>query len=137
MHNFFLGLIKEHFHNIIGIGWAKTAEGAVVFVEFPDPLNDFTDAEQKSLATLRKMLQRPLNNTIEASPEAVKKKLMRFHHHPLAFACEILDVERSYQCPTDSCWIPVIPAEWKLAEGSANTAILVVSHSGGILAFRN
>ena len=93
MHNIFLGLIKEHFHNIIGIGRAKTAEGAVVFVEFPDPPNDFTDAERKSLATLRKMLQRPLNDAIEASPEAVKKKLMRFHHRPLAFACEILDVD--------------------------------------------
>jgi len=31
MHNLFLGLIKEHFHNIIGIGRAKTMEGAVVF----------------------------------------------------------------------------------------------------------
>lgn len=92
MHNLFLGLIKEHFHNIIGIVWVKTAEGAVISVEIPDPLNDFMDAEQKSLATLRKMLQLPLNDAIEASPEAVKKKLMRFHHHPLAFACEILDV---------------------------------------------
>jgi hypothetical protein len=93
MHNLFLGLIREHFHNIIGIGRAKTAEGTVVFVEFPDPPSDFTDAERKSLAALRKMLQRPLNDAIEASPEAVKKKLMRFHHRPLAFACEMLDVD--------------------------------------------
>jgi hypothetical protein len=93
MHNLFLGLIREHFHNIIGIGRAKVAEGTVVFVEFPDPPGDFTDAERKSLAALRKMLQRPLNDAIEASPEAVKKKLMRFHHRPLAFACEMLDVD--------------------------------------------
>jgi len=93
MHNLFLGLIKEHFHNIIGIGRAKTTEGAVVFVEFPDPPSDFTDAELKSLVSLRKMLQQPLNDAIEASPEAVKKKLMRFHHRPLAFACEMLDVD--------------------------------------------
>jgi len=39
------------------------------------------------------MLQRPLNDAIEASPEAVKKKLIRFHHHSLAFACEMLDVD--------------------------------------------
>ena len=71
----------------------KVAEGTVVFVEFPDPPGDFTDAERKSLAALRKMLQRPLNDAIEASLEAVKKKLMRFHHRPLAFACEMLDVD--------------------------------------------
>jgi hypothetical protein len=37
----------------------------------------------------------------------------------------------------DSGGIRCIPEEWKLAEGSANIAIPVVSHSGGILAFRN
>ena len=37
----------------------------------------------------------------------------------------------------DSGGIRCIPEEWKLAEGSANTAIPVVSHSSGILAFRN
>ena len=30
-----------------------------------------------------------------------------------------------------------IPEEWKLAGGSANIAIPVVTHSGGIQAFRN
>ena len=37
----------------------------------------------------------------------------------------------------DSGGIRCIPEECKLAEGSANIAIPVVSHSGGILAFRN
>jgi len=37
----------------------------------------------------------------------------------------------------DSGGIRCIPEEWKLAEGSANIAIPVVSHSGGILAFQN
>ena len=75
-----------------------------------------------------------------------KEKYEAFH--------EALDVAttklRSYQCPTDSCWNPVIlvesgdsggirciPEEWKLAEGSANIAIPVVSHSSGILTFQN
>ena len=41
---------------------------------------------------------------------------------------EVLSVPHRFRC---------IPEEWKLAEGSANTAIAVVSHSGGILAFQN
>ena len=46
-------------------------------------------------------------------------------------------ITRSYQCPTDSGGIQCIPEERKLAEGSANIAIPVVSHSGGILVFQN
>ena len=93
MHNFFLGLIKEHFHNIIGIGRPKTQEGAVIPVEFPAPSTGFTEAEHKSLASLRKILQQPLNANIAKDSEAVQKKLMRFHHRSLAFACDILDVD--------------------------------------------
>ena len=37
----------------------------------------------------------------------------------------------------DSGGIRCIPEEWKLAEGSANTAILGIARSGGIYAFRN
>jgi hypothetical protein len=37
----------------------------------------------------------------------------------------------------DSGGILCIPEEWKLAEGSAKSAIPVISRSGGILAFRN
>ncbi|KDR76670.1 hypothetical protein GALMADRAFT_139571 [Galerina marginata CBS 339.88] len=93
MHNLFLGLIKEHFHGIIGIGQAKTEEGAVIPVEFPSPPSDFTEAEAKSLALLRKFLQQPLNDAIRTSPEDVHKKLMRAHQRSLAFACESLGVD--------------------------------------------
>ena len=37
----------------------------------------------------------------------------------------------------DSGGILCIPEEWKLAEGSANTAIPGIARSGGIYAFRN
>ena len=57
MHNLFLGLVKEHFRNIIGIGQSKTDEGAVLFIEVMEPPCDFTDPERKLLVNLRKILQ--------------------------------------------------------------------------------
>lgn len=93
MHNLFLGLIQEHFRNIIGIGRPKTQEGEVFPVAFPTAPADFTEAEQDSLDSLRKILQRPLNGDIEKDPGAVQKKLMRFHLRSLAFVCEVLDVD--------------------------------------------
>ena len=93
MHNLFLGLIKEHFRNVIGIGRSKTDEGAVIFVEFPEPPHDFTDPEHKSLEKLRRLLQKPLNDKIQSLPESVKKTLVRLHHRALAFACDELEVD--------------------------------------------
>jgi hypothetical protein len=112
MHNLFLGLIKEHFRNVIGIGRSKTDEGAVMFIEFLEPPHDFTDAEHKSLGKLRRLLQKPLNDKIQSSPESVKKTLVRLHHRALAFACDELEVdeEKSFMsnegkalCSKDSC----------------------------------
>ena len=55
-----------------------------------------------------------------------------------AASFEVLSVPHRFLLDSsDSGGIQCIPEEWKLAEGSANTAILVVSHSGGILAFQN
>jgi len=71
----------------------KTDEGAVIFVEFPEPPHDFTDPEHKSLEKLRRLLQKPLNDKIQSLPESVKKTLVRLHHRALAFACDELEVD--------------------------------------------
>ena len=93
MHNLFLGLVKEHFRNVIGIGRSKTDEGAVMFIKFSEPPPDFTEPEHKSLGKLRRALQKPLNDKIQTSPESVKKTLARLHHRALAFACDELEVD--------------------------------------------
>jgi len=101
MHNLFLGLVKEHFRNVIGIGRSKTDEGAVMFIEFSEPPPDFTEPEHKSLGKLRRVLQKPLNDKIQSSPESVKKTLTRLHHRALAFACDELEVDEEKSFMSD------------------------------------
>ena len=56
----------------------------------------------------------------------------------MAGSVEVLSVPHRFLPDSgDSGRIRCIPEEWKLAEGSANIAIPVVSHSSGILTFRN
>lgn len=93
MHNLFLGLIKEHFRNIIGIGRSKKVENAAIVIEFSTPPADFTENERKTLKSLTTLLQKALYDEIQEDPEKVLKKFMRMHNRTLAFACSELGVD--------------------------------------------
>jgi len=55
----------------------------------------------------------------------------------MSYSEVLLMPHRFLQDSGDSCRIPGIPEEYKLAEGSANFVIPFLSHSGGIRSFQN
>jgi Transposase family tnp2 len=79
MHNLFLGLINEHFQNILGIRLDKDKElsGSAINVHFTDPRWETkTEVEKKDCKKLLGWLRMPLNtelNTIEGQEQWLKK----------------------------------------------------------------
>src|SRR6202789_3244416 len=59
MHNLFLGLIKEHFTGILGIGLPRIQEDAVFTIDFSVAPTNFTEKEKKSVEKLKKWLEAP------------------------------------------------------------------------------
>lgn len=53
IHNFFFSLVKEHFHNIIGL---KMNENVIIFIEFSGLSFDFTESEHKLLGKPQRVL---------------------------------------------------------------------------------
>jgi hypothetical protein len=79
MHNLFLGLINEHFQNILGIRLDKDKEpsGSTINVNFTDPQWEIqTEVEKKGGKKLLEWLRKPLNtelNTKEGQDHWLKK----------------------------------------------------------------
>jgi len=90
MHNLFLGLIKEHFTSILGIGSGRILEDPVFSVTFSVIPEQFTDKEKKSVETLKKWLQAPATKVFSHKRELAIKKLKTCHIKALRFACDEL-----------------------------------------------
>ena len=76
--------------------------------------------------------------TLSTVPEHLAVVLNTFPNIPILATYEVLSVPHRFLPDSgDSGGIRCIPEEWKLAGGSANIAIPVVTRSGGIQAFRN
>jgi hypothetical protein len=70
MHNLFLGLINEHFQNILGIRLDKVKEESnpVINVNFTDPRwGTLTEVEKKDSNRLLAWLRTPLNSELETT----------------------------------------------------------------------
>ena len=96
MHNLFLGLIKEHFINILGIQVEKEVVNdnpVVVVISLSDHWKSFTENEQKSVKKVKKWLEGPMNDEMKSNSASWVKRLMRIHVRVLMFVCTEL------QCP--------------------------------------
>jgi hypothetical protein len=90
MHNLFLGLIKEHFTSILGIGSSRVPEDPVISVTFSVTPIQFTENEKKSVQKLKKWLEAPAANIFSLERELAINKLKSCHTKALRFACDEL-----------------------------------------------
>ena len=91
MHNLFLGLIKEHFTGILGIGLPRIQEDPVLSVEFSHIPMHFTENEKKSVEKLKKWLEAPAATVFSHERELAINKLKTLHVRALQFACKELN----------------------------------------------
>ena len=90
MHNLFLGLIKEHFIGILGIGLPRIQESKTFSIKFSVVPTDFTEKEKKSVETLKKWLEAPVAMVFSTERELAINKLKRLHVQAIHFACDEL-----------------------------------------------
>jgi hypothetical protein len=90
MHNLFLGLIKEHFTGILGIGSPRIQEDPVLTITFSVTPIDFTENEKKSVEKLKKWLEAPAAKVFSRERELAIAKLKTLHTKSLRFACDKL-----------------------------------------------
>lgn len=90
MHNLFLGLIKEHFTSILGIGSPRIQEDPVFSVTFSVTPTHFTENEKKSVERLKKWLEAPAAKVFSHERELAINKLKTCHSKALRFACDEL-----------------------------------------------
>ena len=90
MHNLFLGLIKEHFTGILGIGSSRIQEDPVLSVKFSVAPTQFTANEKKSVEKLKKWLEAPAAKVFSHERELAINKLKTCHTKALRFACDEL-----------------------------------------------
>ena len=90
MHNLFLGLIKEHFTSILGIGSPRIQEDPVLSVTFSVTPTQFTENEKKSVEKLKKWLEAPADKVFSHEREVAINKLKTCHTKALRFACDEL-----------------------------------------------
>lgn len=89
MHNLFLGLIKEHFTAILGIGRKASTEKPVISVKLPVVPESCPDKVAKGVETIRAWLEEPAAIRFPSRDLGVKR-LMRFNLPSLAFICQEL-----------------------------------------------
>ena len=90
MHNLFLGLIKEHFTGILGIGLPKIQEDPVLSVKFSDTPARFKENEKKSVEKLKKWLEAPAATVFSSERGSAINELTMLHTQALLFACNEL-----------------------------------------------
>jgi hypothetical protein len=90
MHNLFLGLIKEHFMGILGIGLPRAQQDPVLSVKISDPPTRFKDTEKKSVEKLKKWLEAPVATVFSRERGPAINKLKTLHSQALLFACKEL-----------------------------------------------
>jgi Transposase family tnp2 len=90
MHNLFLGLIRLHFNDILGIGSSRFEEDPVLSIKFSVTPTNFTESEKKSVEKLKKWLEAPESKVFPSERELAIKKLKTLHVKALRFACDEL-----------------------------------------------
>jgi hypothetical protein len=90
MHNLFLGLIKEHFTSILGIGSLRIQEDSVLSIKFSLAPTNFTDNEKKSVEKLKRWFEAPASKVFSTEREVAINKLKSIHAKALRFACDEL-----------------------------------------------
>jgi hypothetical protein len=103
MHNLFLGLIKEHFSSILGIGSLRLRiqEDHVLSIKILVAPTHFTENEKRSVGKIKKWLEAPASRVFSAERELAIKKLKTLHTKALHFVCDELgcrlpDVDGNY-----------------------------------------
>jgi Transposase family tnp2 len=90
MHNLFLGLIKEHFQGILGIGAQKDKDETVLSIKFSDELMNLSITEQKSVNRLKGYLESPMNDRLTSDRETWLRKFSQCNLSALEFVCKQL-----------------------------------------------
>jgi Transposase family tnp2 len=90
MHNLFLGLIKEHFQGILGIGAWKDKDEMALSIKFSDEWTKFSMTEQKSIKRLKGYLESPMNDELTRSHDHWLRKFTRCNLTALEFVCKEL-----------------------------------------------
>ncbi|PPQ81527.1 hypothetical protein CVT26_011045 [Gymnopilus dilepis] len=99
MHNLFLGLVKEHFTAILGIGKKAPAEKPVLAVTFKLIPGSYSDKAAKGIETIRTWLEEPVAVRFPCRDLGLKR-LMRFNLEALTFVCRELGCLPSQAKPT-------------------------------------
>lgn len=90
MHNLFLGLIREHFTGILGIGLPAYREDPVITLPLDDPPADLTVNDCKGVAKLKNLLSAPVSTSFTSREHGVKKMCSNVSSAALLFVCERL-----------------------------------------------
>jgi len=88
MHNLFLGLIKEHFTGILGIGLPAYHETAVITLVLGPLPSDLSQNDAKGVRKLKAWLEAPASITFSPIREKALKKLAGVNLNALRFVCE-------------------------------------------------
>ncbi|PPR01352.1 hypothetical protein CVT24_006317 [Panaeolus cyanescens] len=104
MHNLFLGLLKRHFQEVLGVGAekAKTVQPIVCDVSVLDPPadSDLTAKDKKDVRKLVTLLQAPLSMGLSGTHEQNMKKMMGFRLPALEHvACNHSIAKPNGACP--------------------------------------
>ena len=91
MHNLFLGLLKEHFNNILGIGLREQQEKPVVTLLDDLDNHNLTGNDRKGVQQLRKLLQSPITTTLPSRAQAIKKLTSNVTSSALRLVCNLLE----------------------------------------------
>ena len=94
MHNLFLGLIKTHFEEILGIKPGQQEEPEIA-LHLPalDPATNLTPNEQKSVRKIWNYLQGPMATLLATDWNGCVKKFQSNHLGALAYVCNQLGLQ--------------------------------------------
>lgn len=87
MHNLFLGLLKEHFMNILGIGLPVEREQPVLVLNLPPLPSHFTANDDKGVRKLKKLFEGPASISLPEDRGLALSKLTQATTKALKFMC--------------------------------------------------
>lgn len=87
MHNLFLGLLKEHFTNILGIGLPLHREPPAFILLNPINEAELTGGDRKGVKKLKSLLEAPYSTTLLPREQGLKKFTLNVTSNALKFVC--------------------------------------------------
>lgn len=90
MHNLFLGLIKEHFEGILGIGLPAYREGAVVMIDLGEIPDSLSENDRKGVKKIKALLEAPISTSFPSRDEGIRKMTVGVNAPALEFVCDQL-----------------------------------------------